>query len=248
MKFAEINFDPDDIALNDFLTNGLKFADNSIIIPCRALDSQMEVIRLRLSNLPFLSQSALLEVWNQMPHYCRYCHEEGHVVVDCPKRRARTSCWNCGIDGHMAASCTRDKPSKRARKQPETSVAIQPSVEEASTLLVTTEYPETTDAPTIDIDTCPNVKIKFIPIPSSTTVSPGKTGPKRSRVHATQKPYERPVTRSQSISPKESIYVPSGSVQVSQTDNMDTECSVDLSSSVTPTDEEPSNHMIQSYE
>jgi hypothetical protein len=53
MKFAEINFDPDDIALNDFLTNGLKFADNSIIIPCRALDSQMEVIRLRLSNLPF---------------------------------------------------------------------------------------------------------------------------------------------------------------------------------------------------
>ncbi|KAG1320204.1 hypothetical protein G6F57_019730 [Rhizopus arrhizus] len=177
MKFAEINFDPDDIALNDFLTNGLKFADNSIILPCRALDSQMEVIRLRLSNLPFLSESALLEglqksltvygeildvgillepithtymctgyavlnvssqnikfkqlthlipwdekreqsfyaVWNQMPHYCRYCHEEGHVVVDCPKRRARTSCWNCGIDGHMAASCTRDKPSKRAR-------------------------------------------------------------------------------------------------------------------------------------
>ncbi|KAG0976599.1 hypothetical protein G6F29_010686 [Rhizopus arrhizus] len=137
-----------------------------------------------------------------MPHYCRYCHEEGHVVVDCPKRRARTSCWNCGIDGHMAASCTRDKPSKRARKQPETSVAIQPSVEEASTLLVTTEYPETTDAPTIDIDTCPNVKIKFIPIPSSTTVSPGKTGPKRRRLHAAQKPYERPVTRSQSVPPK----------------------------------------------
>ncbi|KAG1085913.1 hypothetical protein G6F40_014070 [Rhizopus arrhizus] len=232
MKFAEINFDPDDIALNDFLTNGLKFADNSIIIPCRALDSQMEVIRLRLSNLPFLSESALLEglqkslkvygeildvgillepithtymctgyavlnvsfqnikfkqlthlipsdekleqsfyaVWNQMPHYCRYCHEEGHVVVDCPKRRARTFCWNCGIDGHMAASCTRDKPSKRARKQPETSVAIQPSVEEASTLLVTTEYPETTDAPTIDIDTCPNVKIKFIPMWPSLTI------------------------------------------------------------------------------
>ncbi|KAG1367181.1 hypothetical protein G6F61_013130 [Rhizopus arrhizus] len=133
------NFDPDDTALNDFLTNGIKFADNSTIIPCRALDSQMEVIRLRLSNLPFMGESALLEgillkpttrtymctgyailnceqgfyaVWNQMPHYCRYCHEEGHVVVDCPKRRARASCWNCGIDGHIAASCTRDKPSK----------------------------------------------------------------------------------------------------------------------------------------
>ncbi|KAG0805933.1 hypothetical protein G6F16_013995 [Rhizopus arrhizus] len=115
-------------------------------------------------------EQSFYAVWNQMPHYCRYCHEEGHVVVDCPKRRARTFCWNCGIDGHMAASCTRDKPSKRARKQPETSVAIQPSVEEASTLLVTTEYPETTDAPTIDIDTCPNVKIKFIPMWPSLTI------------------------------------------------------------------------------
>ncbi|KAG0930322.1 hypothetical protein G6F29_012029 [Rhizopus arrhizus] len=61
MKFAEINFDPDDTALNDFLTNGIKFGDNSIIIPCRALDSQLEVIRLRLSNLPFMGESALLE-------------------------------------------------------------------------------------------------------------------------------------------------------------------------------------------
>ncbi|KAG0736914.1 hypothetical protein G6F23_010661 [Rhizopus arrhizus] len=61
MKFPEIKFDPDDIALNDFLTNSIKFVDNSIIIPWRALDSQMEVIRLRLSNLPFLGESALLE-------------------------------------------------------------------------------------------------------------------------------------------------------------------------------------------
>ncbi|EIE91395.1 hypothetical protein G6F46_011881 [Rhizopus delemar] len=325
MKFAEINFDPDDIALNDFLTNGLKFADNSIIIPCRALDSQMEVIRLRLSNLPFLSESALLEglqkslkvygeildvgillepithtymctgyailnvssqhikfkqlthlipwdekreqsfyaVWNQMPHYCRYCHEEGHVVVGCPKRRARTSCWNCGIDGHMAASCTRDKPSKRARKQPEANVAVQSSVEQAPTSLAITESAVTTDTPTTDVDVYPNVENQVhhdetcphnppVVIPthiststSSIPVSPGKTGPKRSRVHATQKPYERPVTRSQSTPPKESIYAPSGSVQVGQTDNMDTECSVDPSSSVTPTDEEPNNHMIQ---
>ncbi|KAG0744522.1 hypothetical protein G6F57_006854 [Rhizopus arrhizus] len=212
MKFAEINFDSDDIALNDFLTNGIRFANNSTIIPCKALDSQMEVIRLRLSNLPFLGKSALLEglqkslkiygeildreillepttriymctdyaafnvssqhtkfkqlshlipwdekceqgfyaVWNQMPRYGRYCHEERHVVVDCPKCRARTSCWNCGIDGHMTASCTRDKPSKRARKQPETSVAIQSSVEPAPTSLSIIESSETTDAPTIN--------------------------------------------------------------------------------------------------
>ncbi|KAG1295098.1 hypothetical protein G6F61_013250 [Rhizopus arrhizus] len=166
----------------------------------------------------------------------------------------------------MAVSCTRDKPSKRARKQPEANVVVQSSVEQAPTSLAITEPPVTTDTPTIDVDAYPNVENPVhhdetcphnppVVIPthiststSSIPVSPGKTGPKRSRVHATQKPYERPVTRSQSISPKESIYVPSGSVQVSQTDNMDTECSVDLSSSVTPTDEEPSNHMIQSYE
>ncbi|KAG0732721.1 hypothetical protein G6F23_014041 [Rhizopus arrhizus] len=171
-----------------------------------------------------------------MPHYCRYCHEEGHVVVDCPKRRARTSCWNCGIGGHMAASCAHDKPSKRAHT-PTIGVDVYPSGENQ------VPYDET----------LPHNPLVVIPIPlststSSTTVSPGKTRPKCSRVHATPKPYERPVTRSQSIPPKESIYVPSGSVQVSQTDNMDTECSVDLSSSVTPTDEEPNNHIIQSYE
>jgi hypothetical protein len=211
-------------------------------------------------------EQSFYAVWNQMPHYCRYCHEEGHVVVDCPKRRARTSCWNCGIDGHMAASCTRDKPSKRARKQPEANVVVQSSAEQAPTSLAITESPVTTDTPTIDVDAYPNVENQVhhdetcphnppVVIPthiststSSILVSPGKTRPKRSRVHATQKPYERPVTRSQSIPPKESIYVPSGSVQVSQTDNMDTECSVDPSSSVTPTDEEPNNHMIQSYE
>ncbi|EIE78414.1 hypothetical protein RO3G_03118 [Rhizopus delemar RA 99-880] len=198
-----------------------------------------------------------------MPHYCRYCHEEGHVVVDCPKRRARTSCWNCGINGHMAASCTRDKPSKRARKQPEANVAVQSSVEQAPTSLAITESAVTTDTPTTDVDvysnvenqvhhdgTCPHNPPVVIPTHISTStssipVSPGKTGPKRSRVHATQKPYERPVTRSQSTPPKESIYAPSGSVQVGQTDKMDTECSVDPSSSVTPTDEEPNNHMIQ---
>ncbi|KAG1083302.1 hypothetical protein G6F42_022261 [Rhizopus arrhizus] len=178
-----------------------------------------------------------------MPHYYRYCHEEGHVVVDCPKRRATASCWNCGID--------------------EISVAIQPSVEEASTLLATTEYPETTDAPTIDIDTCPNVKNQVHPdealphnppvvlptpsitSPSSTTVSPGKTGPKRSRPHAAQKPYERPVTRSQSAPPKEPIYVPSVSIQVGQTDTMLTDSPMDSSSSAIQADAGPTTPMLQ---
>ncbi|KAG1533187.1 hypothetical protein G6F51_012745 [Rhizopus arrhizus] len=208
MKFAEINFEPTDNALTDFLANGIKFSDNSIVLPCRALDSQMKVVRLRLSNLPFLNESALLAglqkslqrygdildvgilfepttgtymctgyatlniasetknfkdlthlipwdemedfgfyaVWNQMPHYCRYCNEEGHVVVNCPKRRARYTCWNCGVDGHMAASCTRDKPSKRARKQTET-VTVNPTVVEQNPVLpANQELPTNSDS------------------------------------------------------------------------------------------------------
>ncbi|KAG1048416.1 hypothetical protein G6F43_009192 [Rhizopus delemar] len=266
MKYAEINFDPDDIALNDILINGIKFVDNSIIIPCRALDSQMEIICLHLSNLPFLGESALLEslkvygeildvrillksttrtymctgytvlnvssqhikfkqlthlipwdekreqsfyaVWNQISHYYRYCYEKWRVIVVCPKRSTRTSCWNCGIDGHMAARCARDKPSKRTRKQPETSIAIQPSVDQAPTLLANTESSETTDTPTLDIDVYPSGENPVpydetlpynpqvvIPIPLSTStsaiiVSPSKTEPKRSQIHAEQKPCE----------------------------------------------------------
>ncbi|KAG1315292.1 hypothetical protein G6F62_013787 [Rhizopus arrhizus] len=93
----------------------------------------------------------------------------------------------------------------------------------ALTLLATTESPKTTDTPTIDVDaypnvenpvhhdeTCPHNSPVVIPIPlltstSSTTVSPGKARPKCSRIHAAQKPYERPVTQSQSVPPKEPI-------------------------------------------
>ncbi|KAG1520411.1 hypothetical protein G6F47_011053 [Rhizopus delemar] len=143
LKFAEINFAPDDDALSECLANGITFADKSTILPCRALDTHMQVVRLRLSNLPFLNEKALMKglekslrkygdildvgillepttgtymctgyavlnvasktetfeplthlipwdeqrecgfyaVWNQMPVYCRYCHEEGHVVT-----------------------------------------------------------------------------------------------------------------------------------------------------------------------
>ncbi|KAG1136415.1 hypothetical protein G6F37_012027 [Rhizopus arrhizus] len=239
MKFAEINFDPDDIALNDFLTNGILLEPTTRTYMCTGyavlnVSAQHTKFKQLTHLIPWdeKREQGFYAVWNQMPHYCRYCHEEGHV------------------------------PSKRARKRPETSVAIQPSVEEASTLLVTTKYPETTDAPTIDIDTYPNVKNQvhsdvalphnppvvlatpLITSPSSTTASPGKTGPKRSRPHAAQKPYKRPITRSQSVPPKELIYVPSVSIQVGQTDTMLTDSPMDSSSSAIQADAGPTTPML----
>lgn len=39
-------------------------------------------------------------------------------MVDCPNRRIRHTCWTCSAVGYLAAECFRDKPSKKARKQP----------------------------------------------------------------------------------------------------------------------------------
>ncbi|KAG1319207.1 hypothetical protein G6F62_011956 [Rhizopus arrhizus] len=49
-----------------------------------------------------------------MPVNCRYCYEEGHVVANCPKRKIRHTCWNCGVVGHITVEYSRDKPSKKA--------------------------------------------------------------------------------------------------------------------------------------
>ncbi|KAG1140783.1 hypothetical protein G6F37_009190 [Rhizopus arrhizus] len=57
-------------------------------------------------------------VWNDMPTYCRYCHQEGHAVSECPKKRSTRVCWNCHKSGHIAADCSKDKPSKKTRKTP----------------------------------------------------------------------------------------------------------------------------------
>ncbi|KAG1300472.1 hypothetical protein G6F64_012669 [Rhizopus arrhizus] len=57
-------------------------------------------------------------VWNDMSTYCRYCHQEGHAVSECPKKRSTRVCWNCHKTGHIAAECSKDNPSKKARKTP----------------------------------------------------------------------------------------------------------------------------------
>lgn len=174
LRFAEISFDEEDPEVITFLEKGLRLDNDSIIFPCRALESQMEIISVRLSKLPLLSESKLLSglkeslspfgrildvepehktfmgngfaildvskknealsplthlipwirnkeqafhaVWSKMPKYCKYCHEEGHSVADCPTRQKKFSCWNCNETGHLSKSCPRrTSPAKKPK-------------------------------------------------------------------------------------------------------------------------------------
>ncbi|KAG0777695.1 hypothetical protein G6F57_010961 [Rhizopus arrhizus] len=66
LKFAKIKFDSADDALNIFLAKSIKFADNSIVIPCQVFNHHTQVARLRLSNLPFFRECfvrRLAEIW-----------------------------------------------------------------------------------------------------------------------------------------------------------------------------------------
>ena len=178
LRFAEISFDEEDIQVTTFIEKGLCFDDETIILPCRALEPHMDILSVRLSKLPLLNETKLLSglkdslspfgqildvglllepehktfmgngfaildiskkngdlsplthvipwknnkeqafhaVWSKMPKYCKYCHENGHAVADCPTRQRRFSCWNCEETGHLAKNCPRrSAPTKKAK-------------------------------------------------------------------------------------------------------------------------------------
>ncbi|KAG1576770.1 hypothetical protein G6F48_013070 [Rhizopus delemar] len=61
-KIAEINFDPSDPAIDHILKDGITFENDAVrLLPCRALDPAVPLVRLRLSNLPFLKEDILKE-------------------------------------------------------------------------------------------------------------------------------------------------------------------------------------------
>lgn len=63
--------------------------------------------------------------WNSMAPYCRYCHASDHALLDCLKKKAKVSCYNCNELGHIAKSCPRrhsdpaaGRTAHKARKTP----------------------------------------------------------------------------------------------------------------------------------
>lgn len=182
-------------------------------------------------------------------------------MVNCPKRRARYTCWNCGVDGHMAASCTRDKPSKRARKQTET-VTVNPTVVEQNPVLpANQELPTNSDS--IDTTKPSETEIKdqpengnqesieetsslipkvvlttpSPPVISNIKASPSKKSSKVGRIHSGHKPYERPVTRSQSVPSQVTPSESSHNMQLDQHDAAITDATADSSSFESHTDD-----------
>ncbi|KAG1580675.1 hypothetical protein G6F48_010297 [Rhizopus delemar] len=111
----------DEMALLESLqkkpTTGTYMCTDYAVLNISSKDTQFEPLT---HLIPWYEQHecGFYAVWNQIPVCCRYCHEEGHVVADCPKRRIKHTCWTCGAVDHLAAECSRDKPSKKAGKQP----------------------------------------------------------------------------------------------------------------------------------
>ncbi|KAG0737445.1 hypothetical protein G6F57_001511 [Rhizopus arrhizus] len=61
-KIAEIKFDPLDPAIDHILKDDITFENDAVrLLPCWAIDPAVPLVRLRLSNLPFLKEDILKE-------------------------------------------------------------------------------------------------------------------------------------------------------------------------------------------
>jgi hypothetical protein len=61
VQVAEINFDPNDKAIDVILEKGVCFDNQSIMIPCRAIDNNVDIVYLSLHSLPFIPGKEMAE-------------------------------------------------------------------------------------------------------------------------------------------------------------------------------------------
>lgn len=57
--------------------------------------------------------------WDNMPTWCRYCHQTGHTKFDCEKSKARIVCYGCHQFGHRSFECPRKQPLTLSKKNKE---------------------------------------------------------------------------------------------------------------------------------
>jgi hypothetical protein len=188
-KIAELNFDDEDHDnYQRCLDTGLKITKTGpVILLCKVLTGETEIVTLNLSELPFAKKNVLLAglkkslatygevlgvgtlvdlttqiyvchgyatlnikahpnqplthllpwfgsttisfraVWSSMAPYCKYCHQDGHIIHDCPIRKKRFSCWGCGEVGHQQAKCPDLRAKKRKATTPLVPISVQPN-------------------------------------------------------------------------------------------------------------------------
>ncbi|KAI9019432.1 hypothetical protein CLU79DRAFT_758800 [Phycomyces nitens] len=115
------------------------FLGISTVPPTRPLQPHIHISGC--FNAPMLARS------KAMPHHCRYCRQEGHLISVCPTCPPR--CRHCGEAGHLASEtfCP-EHPSHASRKK---AAALQHSAEMASTQ-VESDLAAQDDAPTAPMD------------------------------------------------------------------------------------------------
>ncbi|KAI8329565.1 hypothetical protein EDC96DRAFT_585517 [Choanephora cucurbitarum] len=50
-----------------------------------------------------------------MSPYCKYYHQERHVITDCPSKNAKQTCCNCGESGYIGANCPGENAHKKIK-------------------------------------------------------------------------------------------------------------------------------------
>ena len=68
--------------------------------------------------------------WNNMPLWCRYCHQNNHTKFECKASKAKTLCYACHEQGHRSFECPRKLNAVKQNIPPK---VITPSTKKRTT-------------------------------------------------------------------------------------------------------------------
>lgn len=86
--------------------------------------------------------------WNNMPLWCRYCHQNNHTKFECTASKAKTLCYACHEQSHRSFECPRKLNAEKRNIQPK--VLVPPTKKRIPTDRVST--PRKLDAKVEDKD------------------------------------------------------------------------------------------------
>ncbi|KAI9334632.1 hypothetical protein BD770DRAFT_451506 [Pilaira anomala] len=95
--------------------------------------------------------------WNNMPAWCRYCHQDGHTKFNRDSSKARVLCYSCHEQGHRSYECTRrnsttvpNKKKERKTSSKHESTPALPATEETTPPLPPSDNQKDSDDQIVD--------------------------------------------------------------------------------------------------